>query len=523
MRRAPFQVLIFPYRQVGDGQIAYALLKRAECGFWQPIAGGGEGTETIFEAARRETLEETGISPDAALLRLQTVEPIPVNEFKNSSQWGEDLYVIPQHCFGVQAPGSELTISQEHSEYRWMSFSEAFHMLHFDGNRTALWELDCRLRGVSPHATAPPAEDLPAAHLSARCRVRELGIIPGILPIGPLNTITDVVGVRVGHLTLIQDEDIRSGVTAILPHSGNLFQERVPAGFACANGFGKFMGSTQVQELGELETPILLTNTLSVPQAAEAILDWTLEQPGNEQVYSINPVVGETNDSFLNDIRQRALTAAHARQAIESATSGPVAEGTVGAGTGSMTFGWKGGIGTSSRQLPNALGGWTLGALVQSNFGGVLQIDGLPVGKTLGKYYLKDQLEPQSAAGSIIIILATDAPLSDRNLTRLAGRAFAGMARTGASFSDGSGDYALAFSTAEAVRRTPAQRNQPAILTELPNSLVSPLFQAAIEATEEAIYNSLCKATALSGTQGHTAEALPLDQVRALLQRQREI
>ena len=357
----------------------------------------------------------------------------------------------------------------------------------------------------------------PAEKMSERIRVRELGIIPGILPPGPLNAITDVPGVRVGHLTLIEGECIRTGVTAILPHTGNPFQDKVPAGFAMANGFGKFMGSTQLQELGELETPILLTNTLAVPRAAEAILDWTLSQPGNEQVTSVNPIAGETNDGYLNDIRRRALTAAHARQAIESAAADPVAEGTVGAGTGTTAFGWKGGIGTSSRCLPATLGGYLLGVLVQTNFNGVLQMGGLPVGQALGKYYLKDALDTASV-GSIIIILATDAPLSDRNLVRLARRCFAGLARTGASFTDGSGDYALAFSTAESVRRTPERRRQLNTTTELPNALVSPLFQAAIEATEEAIYNSLCMATSLTGYQDHHAEALPLDQVRSLSQ-----
>jgi D-aminopeptidase len=357
----------------------------------------------------------------------------------------------------------------------------------------------------------------PAEKTTERCRVRALGIIPGILPPGALNAITDVPGVRVGHVTLVEGEAVRTGATAILPHPGNLFQEKVPAGFAVANGFGKFMGSTQVQELGELETPILLTNTLAVPRAAEAILDWSLSQPGNEQVTSVNPLVGETNDGYLNDIRLRALTTVHARQAIENAAGGPVPEGTVGAGTGTTAFGWKGGIGTSSRRLPEALGSYTLGALVQTNFNGVLQMDGLPVGKMLGKYYLKDMLA-DNPAGSIIIILATDAPLSDRNLTRLARRAFAGLARTGASFSDGSGDYALAFSTAESVRRTPERRIQATSLVELPNGLVSPLFQAAIEATEEAIYNALCMATSLTGHQGRRADALPLDQVRALRQ-----
>lgn len=365
----------------------------------------------------------------------------------------------------------------------------------------------------------------------ARPRARALGIAPGILPPGPLNAISDVAGVRVGHVTLWEGDDIRTGVTAILPHAGNLFQEKVPAGLAVGNGFGKLAGATQIIELGEIETPIVLTNTLAVPRAADALLDWTLAQAGNEAVVSVNPVVGETNDSWLNDIRRRVITPDHVLAAIQQAQAGPVAEGCVGAGTGTVAFGWKGGIGTSSRRLPAALGGYTVGALVQSNFGGVLQIAGIPVGQILGRYYLKDQLpqsQPATAAqdgrvlhsafsishsvadGSIMIVIATDAPLSDRNLTRLARRAFAGLARTGAAMSNGSGDYALAFSTAEAVRRTPARRKALAMLPDLPNDLVSPLFLAAIEATEEAIYNSLLCAVTVTGYRGRTVEALPL-------------
>lgn len=348
-----------------------------------------------------------------------------------------------------------------------------------------------------------------------RARARDLGIAPGILPPGPLNAITDVAGVQVGHFTLIEGDTIRTGATAILPHPGNLFQEKVPAGVVVGNGFGKLMGSTQIMELGEIETPIVLTNTLCVARAAEALLDYTLAQPGNQAVGSVNCVVGETNDGWLNDIRARRLTAAQIARAIETARSGKVEEGALGAGTGTMAFGWKGGIGTSSRVLPQALGGSTLGALVQTNFGGVLQIAGLPVGQLLGQFYLKDQLEA-GADGSIMIILATDAPLSDRNLTRLARRALAGLARSGASFSDGSGDYVLAFSTAESVRRTPARRSAITAYPELPNSMLSPLFEAAIEATEEAIYNSLCMAETAHGLHG-TAEALPLERLRELL------
>ena len=352
---------------------------------------------------------------------------------------------------------------------------------------------------------------------SSRCRVRALGLAPGILPVGPLNAITDVHGVRIGHFTLIEGNEIRTGATAILPHAGNLFQDKVPAGVVVGNGFGKLMGSTQIMELGEIETPIVLTNTLAVPRAAEAILDYTLSRPGNEEVGSVNAVVGETNDGWLNNIRARRLSSAQILTAIENARGGEVTEGAVGAGTGTIAFGWKGGIGTSSRVLPPSLGGFTLGVLVQTNFGGVLQMAGVPVGLALGQYYLKDRLDT-GADGSIMIVLATDAPLSDRNLTRLARRALAGLARTGSAFSDGSGDYALAFSTAESVRRTAIRRGQETRYPELPNSQMSPLFEAAIEATEEAIYNSLCMAETMTGFRG-TAKALPLEPVRSILSR----
>jgi D-aminopeptidase len=355
--------------------------------------------------------------------------------------------------------------------------------------------------------------------MADRPRARELGVAPGVLPPGPLNAITDVAGVHVGHVTAWQGDDVRTGATAILPHGGNPYQDKVPAGIAVGNAYGKLMGSTQVVELGEIETPIVLTNTLAVPRAAEAVLDWTLAQPGNENVWSVNPVVGETNDGYLNDIRRRALTADAIRQAIETAQGGPVAEGCVGAGTGTRAFGWKGGIGTSSRALSEALGGYTVGALVQSNYGGVLQIDGVPVGQDLGQYYLRSALEQSDAHSSIMIVVATDAPLSDRNLTRLAWRALAGMARTGSSMANGSGDYAIAFSTAESVRRTPERRSAVCTVSELPNGLVSPLFQAAIEATEEAIYNSMFGATTVTGHRGRTAEALPLDRVVELMRR----
>lgn len=351
---------------------------------------------------------------------------------------------------------------------------------------------------------------------AARARLRALGIVPGVLAPGPHNAITDVAGVLVGHLTLVEGDGVRTGVSAILPHAGNLFQERVPAGLAVGNGFGKLTGATQIVELGELETPILLTNTLAVPRAADALISYTLAQPGNEEVRSVNPVVGECNDGHLNEIRRRAVTEGHALAAIAAAAGGPVAEGCVGAGTGVLAFGWKGGIGTSSRRLPGQLGGWAVGALAQANFGGVLQVDGLPVGRALGRHYLREELDRGDADGSVIIVLATDAPLSDRNLARLARRALAGLARTGAAMSDGSGDYAIAFSTAEEVRRTPQRRVAAAALTELPNGAMSPLFLAAIEATEEAIYNALCAATTTTGFAGRTAEALPLERLAAL-------
>jgi len=345
-----------------------------------------------------------------------------------------------------------------------------------------------------------------------RKRVRELGISPGILPVGKWNAITDVNGVKVGHVTLKEGDDVRTGVTAILPHAGNIYQDKVPAGIIVGNGFGKMMGSTQVEELGEIETPIVLTNTLAIPRAAEGVIDWTLAQEGNEEVRSVNPVVGETNDGVLNNIRKRAVTKAHVMNTMDVASAGPVMEGCVGAGTGTVCFGWKGGIGTSSRQLPEKLGGYTVGALVQTNFGGVLQMDGIPVGKRLGQYYLKEHVD-DSADGSIMIVLATDAPLSDRNLKRLANRGLAGLARTGASMSNGSGDYVIAFSTAEEVSRTQERRSKVWAYAEVPNDLMSPLFQAAIEATEEAIYNSLCMAETMMGYRGVKVVALPFSFV----------
>jgi len=364
----------------------------------------------------------------------------------------------------------------------------------------------------------------------SRPRARELGIVVGVMPTGPLNAITDVADVRVGHRTRMDGqgrEAVRTGVTAIVPHGGNLFQEKVPAAVFVGNGFGKLMGSTQVHELGEIETPILLTGTLNVPRVADGLIDWMLGLPGNEQVRSINPVVGETNDGTLNDIRGRRLGPADVFAALESARRGPVDEGSVGAGTGTIAFGFKGGIGTSSRVLPANLGGYTVGVLVQTNFGGVLTINGAPVGRELGQYYLRDQLAPQRGAaakqaadradGSIMMIVATDAPVDARNLERLAARAMLGMARTGGASSNGSGDYVIAFSTATAnrIRSTDGIRQ----VTVLGNDAMSPLFLAAIEATEEAIYNSLLKATTIVGRDGNRIEALPIDRTVDILKK----
>ena len=360
--------------------------------------------------------------------------------------------------------------------------------------------------------TADAADDRP--------RAREAGIAFGILQPGPLNAITDVAGVKVGHVTIVEGSAIRTGVTAVLPHGGNLYQDKVPGGFAVGNGFGKFMGSTQVTELGEIETPILLTNTLNVSEAAAGAIEWTLRQPGNGEARSVNAVVGETNDGFLNDIRARRVRPADAVAAIETARDGAVQEGSVGAGTGTIAFGWKGGIGTSSRRLPANLGGWTIGVLVQTNYGGILTVDGVPVGKALGKYFLKDALSGGSADGSVIIVIATDAPLSDRNLERLARRAFLGIARTGSPMTNGSGDYAIAFSTGPDVRRTPERRDSAAAVVELANDLMSPLFQAVVEATEEAVVNSMFAATPMDGHNGRI-EALPVDEVVKLHRRSR--
>jgi D-aminopeptidase len=372
---------------------------------------------------------------------------------------------------------------------------------------------------------AAPGPSAPSNHpAEGRLRARQLGLHPGVFAPGTFNAITDVDGVRVGHVTRIEGPDVRTGVTVIVPHGGNVFQDKVPAGIAVENAFGKLAGSTQVQELGEIETPIALTNTLSVPQAAEGLIDWTLAQPGNEQGRSVNAVVGETNDGALNDIRRRVITRDDILRAIGSATTGPVAEGSVGAGTGTLAFAWKGGIGTSSRVLPAALGGYRVGVLVQTNFGGALTMAGVPVGLELGEYYLKEYARPAAADGSLMIVIATDAPLSDRNLVRLARRAVAGAARTGSAFSNGSGDYAIAFSTAASVRRTPARREASSATESLPNDGLSPLFVAVADATEESIYDSLLTARSIvrepspSGP-GFSGKALDIERLRAVLQR----
>jgi D-aminopeptidase len=352
----------------------------------------------------------------------------------------------------------------------------------------------------------------------ARPRAREVGVVPGVLPPGPLNAITDVPGVRVGQVTLREGDSIRTGVTAVLPHGGNLFRDKVPAAIHVGNGFGKLMGVTQVRELGEIETPLVLTCTLCVPRAADGVLDHALAQ--NPDARSVNAVVGETNDGFLNDIRARPVRPEHVLRAIREATAGPVEEGAVGAGTGTVAFGWKGGIGTSSRRLPASLGRYTVGVLVQSNYGGILQVLGAPVGRELGQYFLKQELDRGDADGSIMIVAATDAPLESRNLERLAKRALLGLARTGSPMTNGSGDYVIAFSTAEEVRRTPERRSTRHAVEVLPNDLLSPLFEAVVEATEEAIYNSLFRATTTTGHRG-TIEALPLDRTLRVLREYR--
>jgi D-aminopeptidase len=378
-----------------------------------------------------------------------------------------------------------------------------------------------------------------------RPRARDIGLVVGVLPAGRWNAITDVSGVRVGHATLLRGEAVRTGVTAIVPHEGNLFQEKVPAAVFVGNGFGKLMGSTQVNELGEIETPILLTNTLNVPRVADALLEWMLALPGNEDVRSVNAVVGETNDGFLNDIRGRHVGREEVFAALKTARGGEVEEGSVGAGTGTVAFGFKGGVGTSSRVLPTARGGYTVGVLVQTNFGGVLTMNGAPVGRELGKYYLKEELGGARGAkaegagdkegagvggaagvgvsdwadGSVIIVVATDAPLDARNLRRLAARAMLGLARTGSPSTSGSGDYVIAFSTSPQNRVRPNPSGGVRATQALSNDAMSPLFLACVEATEEAVYNSLLRATTVRGRGGNTAEALPLARTVEILRK----
>lgn len=368
---------------------------------------------------------------------------------------------------------------------------------------------------------------LPAAgQEAARPRAREIGLAPGVLPTGPNNAITDVPGVLVGQVTLHEGDSVRTGVTAILPHGGNLFREKVPGAVHVGNAFGKLAGSTQVVELGTIETPIVLTNTLSVWDAARALVTHILGLPGNEEVRSVNPLVGETNDGYLNDIRARRVGEEQVLQAIAAAAPGPVEEGSVGAGTGTSAFGWKGGIGTSSRRLPEALGGYTVGALIQSNYGGVLMMDGLPVGEELDRYYLRgalgnaagepDGAEEENPDGSIMMVLATDAPIRSPGLTRLARRAMLGLARTGATSSHGSGDFVIAFSAAPSLRSSFESDSAFEEGAVLRGDRLSPLFQAAIEATEEAVYNSMLRATTVTGRNGHTREAISIEEVLAV-------
>jgi len=388
--------------------------------------------------------------------------------------------------------------------------------------------------------TAAPAQRSQSAGSQAggaRPRAGELGLKVGVLPAGPLDAITDVAGVAVGHTTIVRGDDVRTGVTAIVPHPGNLYREKVPGAVFVGNAFGKMAGSTQIEELGDIETPILLTSTTSVPRVADALISYMLALPGNEDVLSINPVVGETNDGYLSDIRGRHIVAEDVFSAIKNAKSGAVEEGAVGAGTGTVAFGWKGGIGSASRRLPAKLGGYTVGVLVQTNYGGVLTIAGAPVGRELGQYYLREEVGQavdqgagaraesgwkegvrDSGNGSVMIVIATDAPLDARNLKRLAARAWLGVARTGSSASNGSGDYAISFSTAEQVRIRMAEKGLTRKIEVLTNDAMSPLFEAVIEATEEAVYNSMLRATTTTG-HGHTVEALPIEKTAEILRK----
>ena len=364
-----------------------------------------------------------------------------------------------------------------------------------------------------------------------RPRIRDLGVSPGILSPGKENAITDVAGVRVGHRSVIRGAHVRTGVTAILAHDGNLFQQKVPAAVYVGNGFGKAAGFLQVRELGNLETPIVLTNTLSVGRAVEAVVRWTLDQPGNDQVRSVNAVVGETNDGYLNDIRGMHVTHKDVDAAIAAAHGGPVREGSVGAGVGTRCLGFKGGIGTSSRTLPAALGGYTVGVLVQTNYGGVLTVDGHRVGERLGRHVyreiLQEVLQPKqepvlptrNEEGSVMIVVATDAPLGARNLERLARRAVLGLARTGSFMSNGSGDFVIAFSTGGRLAARPPTATRK--IERLENARTSPLFLAVVESVEEAVYNSLTRATTVRGLQGHTVAAISIEKLRAIVTPQR--
>ena len=352
-------------------------------------------------------------------------------------------------------------------------------------------------------------------------RARDLGIEIGVIPTGKNNAITDVDGVKVGQVTLTIKDSINTGVTVILPHDGNLFQEKVPAAMYIGNGFGKLMGYSQVEELGNIETPIALTNTLNVPLVANALIEYSLNQDGNERVRSVNPIVGETNDGRMNDIRGRHVKMEHVIEAIEIAKTGPVEEGNVGAGNGTTCFGFKGGIGTASRKLPESLGGYTVGVLVQTNFGGVLQIDGVPIGVELGEYYYKTQLD-QDVDGSCMIVVAIDAPIDARNLKRLAKRAILGLAKTGGVASNGSGDYVIAFSTNQEIRIPYASKEKTLQQTVLRNDALTPLFMATIEATEEAIINSLFAAKTLE-YKGRTLPELPKDKVMPIMKKYNRI
>jgi len=351
-----------------------------------------------------------------------------------------------------------------------------------------------------------------------RGRIRDFNIQTGILKVGKYNAITDVKGVLVGHKTLIEGDNIRTGVTAILPHPGNVFQEKVPAGIYVINGFGKLMGITQVEELGCIETPIVLTNTLNVPIVADAVIEYVINQEGNERVFSVNPVVGETNDGYLNDIRLRPVKKEHVFEAIKNAKTGKVKEGSVGAGTGTSCLGFKGGIGTSSRVLPEKRGGYTVGVLVQTNFGGSLQINGAPIGREMNNFYMNQDI-PYEDEGSCMIIIATDAPLSPRNLKRMAKRASHAMGRVGGFASNGSGDYAIAFSTYEKNRVPYYSKEKIKIIHNLQNNFMSPLFLAVVEATEEAILNSMFTAKTITGNRGNTLKAIPIEETLNILKK----